>query len=75
MREKVFDALIKASRDAKGVIDYMESVTPLKLGLTKEEFSKAFYELQEKGEISGVVFNADSRDAELWDNVSIHTPI
>ena len=72
MIEKVLEAFINARRDDKGVIDYMESVTPLKLGITKEEFSKALYELQEKEEISGVVFNPNSHDAELWDDVSIH---
>lgn len=75
MKEKVLDALIKASKNTEGVIDYMESVNPSELHITKEEFSKALYELQEKGEISGVIFNQYNYDAELWDDISINSVI
>lgn len=74
IKEKVLNAFIGAEPDNKGIIDYMECVTPEKLSLCENDFNQALCELSRENKLKGIVFsNEDSSKPLLWDGVYINT--
>ena len=70
--EIVLNSLNDYIKNEKGDLDIMDNINAKKLNISECEFSKALFALQNKGNISGVIFD-DNSMAVMWDDICVDT--